>query len=181
MSADPRELMNGRQSAYNRPIPQLDVPCQCCIVRHNHVVADNAIVRYMSADHKKPVVADYRDVVVNRRTGMHRCMFSDHVIFADDQLSRLGHAFFVLRIMPDHRKRADFRIVADRRVAADPNMSNQFDAGSQLYLRADYTIRTDRCVLTDFGSVFNYRRRMDIRHCKSYFSSKIIAVKTASA
>ena len=156
--SDARKLMHRGQSADDDVVADLDVSRQRRVVRHDHVAADVAVVRDVRADHEQPVVADDRDVSAVGRSRLHRRVFADRIVFADDQLALFILVLQVLVFAADRRERTDFRVFADRRVAADPDVGHQLHAVFQFDLRTDDAVRTDFDAVADFRAVFNDSR-----------------------
>src|SRR5262249_42090053 len=99
--ADTHELMHGRQSAEDGEIADRHVARKRCIVGHDDVVADPAIVCDMGAHHEETAVADPRQHAAAGGAGIHRDVLAHGIAPADLQAGSLTLIFQVLRLMAD--------------------------------------------------------------------------------
>ena len=65
--------------------------CQCCVIAHNDIVAELAIVGDMAICHDQVVIADFRDKPACFRSAVQGCEFPDIIVVADDEF-----AFFTM-------------------------------------------------------------------------------------
>src|SRR5690606_19568837 len=83
--ADPHKLVNRRKPAQNGMITDDDVAADRCVVRHDDVVADFAIMSDVGARHEQAIVAHGRLHPASDGARLHRHVLSDDIALADYQ------------------------------------------------------------------------------------------------
>src|SRR5262249_58058066 len=83
--ADPDILVDGAEPAENGVILNDDVTAQGCVVGHDDMVADLAVMRDVRPHHEQAVVADTSHHPATDRAGIHSHVFADPVIAPDNE------------------------------------------------------------------------------------------------
>src|SRR5215469_4726357 len=101
------------------------------------MVADLAIMRDMGTDHKQAAVADPSDHPSAFGPGVHRHIFTDRIIAADDELRPFAAIFEILRFEPNGGERRQACTLADRGAAVDDDVRAEGDSRAESDILAD--------------------------------------------
>src|ERR1700691_814048 len=164
MAADAHELVHRAQAAEHGVILDADMAGQGRVVGHDDVIADDAVMRHMRADHEQTPVAHLGHHAAAAGAGVHGHLFADDVVAADNQARILALVFQILRLMADGGEREDTPAFAHARPSGDDDMREQLDILAQLGLRTHDAIGTDLDRRGDAGSRLDDGRRMNLRH-----------------
>ncbi len=134
------------------------------VVGHDDVIADDAIMGDVGADHEQAIVADTGFHAVALGARVHGDVFADLVAGADDQNRLLALIFQVLRPRSDRGKRKDRGFRPDRRPAINDHMGMELNAIAQADLRADHAIGADAHFVAQCSLRRDNRRGMNIGH-----------------
>src|SRR5260221_505990 len=104
---DAAKLMHARISAHICTVCYLHVTGESGGVRHDHVVADLAIVGDMDLRHQQAVITDPGQTATAGGSAMHGDELPDIVSLADLNAGRFPPVFQVLRSKPDRHKRVN--------------------------------------------------------------------------
>lgn len=106
------------------------MPGKSDFVSEDVVVADNAVVRDVNADHEKVARADVRGLAFAVRA-MKRAKLSNHVVVADFEIAPLAFELQILRLAANHRML--------KNVIPGPDFCEFFNDG----VGSDFTIRAN--------------------------------------
>ena len=118
-------------------------------VRHDHAVADDAIVRDVRLGHDQTIIARLRQHAAARRAAMNGNELADAVSFADARLGRLAFVFQILRCESDRDKRKDMRALANSGAPVNDAMRFETHTVAQLHFVANYRVRADITVAAE--------------------------------
>src|SRR5690625_3115214 len=154
--------MDAGHSAKNGEILDMDMSGESCVIAHDHVVSDDAIVGYMRIGEEIVAVADYRKVaVIGRR--MDRGKFTENILIADFQTRFAAGVFQILRFEADACVRTKFAISPERLETIDGGVMVYMAAVAERHFATDKCIRSDNAVGTDFCALFDDRGRVNFR------------------
>ena len=132
-------------------------------VRHDYMIADEAIVRHVYLGHQKAVIPDFCDTAATRSAAMNCDEFADARAIAYLSLGFFAGELQVLRRQANRNKRVNMRVVGDTRTAVDHAMRVNDHAIPERHLVADYYVRTDPAVVTELCARADYGRWVDVR------------------
>jgi hypothetical protein len=121
-------------------------------------------MRDMCADHEQAFVADPRHHAPACGAGVHRHVFADDVVAADDELRFLAGVFQILRLVADRREGKDPCVGAHRGAAGHDDMGMKHHAVLQRDLAPDVTVGADRNCLSESRARLDDDRPMNLRH-----------------
>ena len=84
--ANPAILMNGAEAAKKRIVPNADMAAQSGVVRHNNVIANQAVMSHVTGGHEHAVITNNGFTTPLRRADIHRHMLADEIILSNDEL-----------------------------------------------------------------------------------------------
>jgi len=113
------------------------------VVDQDHVIADLAIVRHVSAGEKEAVAADARDMPPAFRAAIHGHMLASGGVWAYDQPAFLAPVFLILGRTAEHCEGMNFASLADFGIAGDDGVRMYFDSITEGDIRADDRKRAD--------------------------------------
>ncbi len=186
VGADTAELVHHRESAEDRMIADMHVPCELRIIGENRVMTDLAVMGKVHIRHDPVVVTDSGDTDILRGTAIQGAELADGVVVADFQPGRLAGIFFVLRRRADgtklvnHIARADPGVLADHHMRADACGSADFDICADDGIRTDRDIGGQPCLRVDNGSGMNECSH-DKPQAASPGRSRTVHINSASA
>ena len=143
MRADANPLMHSGKAAENGVILNRDVTRKRRVVDQDDVIADLAIVRYMSAGKKEAVAAHARDVAATLGAAIHRDVLAHGRVRADREPAFLTAVFLVLRRPAKDREWMDLAGLADFRFAGNDGMRVHLDARPDRDLGPDHRKRAN--------------------------------------
>lgn len=170
--SDAAELVDRRGAAQIGVAANGHVPGAHHVVRHDHAVADMAIVRDVRIDHQHVVVADRRCGILFQGT-MQRDVFADGIVVADQQLPDVSVRAKMLRPASQYRALADRIIAAQSRALLDRDSAIQTAtiADDHVVLhdtkRADGNVAAKLCLGTDGRGGMNVRHGGSLSMCPS--------------
>ena len=149
--ANTTKLMNGGQARNNGVVAYFDMSRERTVIRENHMVADLAVMRYVSIAKKQIVRTDAcRDFVMG--TSVDGGIFSKNVMRPNQQMSRLANVFQILRLATDGGERKKFIIFADPRRTFDHDVRMQRAIVTDDDIITDDTKRPHLDILTQCGA-----------------------------
>src|SRR5690606_10216752 len=151
--SDTHELMDSRATAQNGVVSDRRVAANHHIIGKCDVIANIAIMRYMSVSQKRTVVANRSISPCAVRPFVHGHAFTDQAVRADVQLGGASLMLVVLRIAPQNCVRIDPRSLAKRRRARYNHMAHQFRIVANDGARLNMTERADRHTLPQFHAL----------------------------
>ena len=150
------------------------------VVDHDHMVAEDAVMGDMGADHQEASLADGGHSAPARRAPVYRHMLANDAVGADRHRCRLAPIAQILRRPADRGEGLDFRAGADPGPADDHRVRMDHDAVLEDGLGSDDRERSDADAFAETGAILDDRRGVNIGH-RSGYSSAIRALMTASA
>src|SRR5262249_40062527 len=142
--ADADELANRSLAAEHHVVTDADMTSEHHVVGERHPITDLAIVRHVRAHHEETAVADFGDAAVLLGPDIHRHVFADVAIAADDKAGRAALVFDRLRRRSKRCERIDHRARADAGVAGDVDVSNETNAVADHNVWSDHAVGPDR-------------------------------------
>jgi hypothetical protein len=122
------------------------------IVGHDHAVTDLAIMRNVHTSHEQAAISDTRYSTAVRRPGMHRYMFADLVVAADDEIGLFTAVFQILRSMSKACEWKNAAVSAERRSTGDNDMGFQPTSLIDLHVGSDMTEGADPDIICKLGT-----------------------------
>ena len=120
-------------------------------VRHNHVVAEDAVVRDVGLGHNQAVVAGRGQAAAALRAAMDGDELADAVAPPDARLGRLALVLQILRGQADGDEGEDVRVVADSGAPVNDAVRFQAHAVAQCHFVADDAVGADVAVASRFA------------------------------
>src|SRR5262245_40554087 len=152
--------MDAAQPTEKSEVADLDVAADRGGLGHDDVVADVAIMRDVAIAHDQAVIADRGDRPAAHGAAMQRCVFTNDVVVADDELGWLALVGEILRGAAEADERKDGVVLAEFSVALDEDVSDELGVLAELYARADDAAGADldagrefRALIDDGGRV----------------------------
>ena len=154
VASDAAKLMDRGESADHGVVADLDVSGQRAVVREDHLVANDAVVRDVGVSEEVAAAADdcFR---AGQGAAVDRAEFAESVPVADFEKSRLAVVFEVLRFLSDRR-------VSKKEIAAsDFGRAHHRDVVLEFGVFADDDVWPDHAVGPDAGAGRDLGRRID--------------------
>src|SRR5688572_3860379 len=154
----------------------LDVARKACIVHHNNIVAEPAIVRPVCIGHQEGMGPDDRGPVLFG-TAVNGHILTDAALIADAQERALTAVFEVLGGAPQRRADPEVAVPTDGRPAVNDGVRTDVCSVAGTDVFADHSIGADVDILPEFGLRMDGRGGMNAHVC----SAISIACSSASA
>ena len=172
--------MNSAAGADHGPVGDDHVSADGSGVGQHDAMADGYIVCHMHVRHQKIVVAQRGDHSAASRAAVQSDKFADFVPMADARFGGLALVLQILRRGPDRGVRVEHVVFADLQRAL------QIDVRFELRARADFHVRPDNRIGSDFRRFGNAGARIDDGagmngHAGSYSRSANLQSISASA
>src|SRR5437773_5697681 len=135
-------------------------------IRHDHVVANQAIVSNMCLGHQKAIIADAGDASSAFCPAVDRYKFANPCASANFSFSCLAREFKILGRQPNRHKRKNVSFLTDSRatinyaVAVDSHAITQRDFVADDSVGTDVTASADLCCWTNNRCGMYLRRRI---------------------
>jgi hypothetical protein len=152
--------MDCRESSYYRMVLNQNVTRQGTAIRKNNVVFHHAIMRDMAVCEKIAPITHPRNRTRGGRT-IHRNKFAETVSFSDLKESRFTRIFQILRLLADRTKSMESISCPNPYRPTNSHMILKPTIGSDRYLCADNTIRTNRNTRSNLSFGIDHRGRMN--------------------
>ena len=146
-ATDAAELVNAGISAYVRAVFDKDVACERRSVRHDDLVAYDAIVRDVRLCHHEAIIAYLREHPSAFCASMNGDEFAYAIAPPDSGFRRLAPVLQVLRGKTYGDEREDVRVVANSGATVHDRVRFKTHALAQSNFRADNRIRADEAAL----------------------------------
>ena len=143
VGADANPLMHSGKPAENGVILNRDVARERCVVDEDDMITDLAIVRHVSAGKKEAVAADAGDMAATLSAAIHRHVFSDGRMRADDQPAFLAAIFHILGRAADHGEGVNLALLADFSFAGNDGVRVHLDTVPERNLGPDHRKRAN--------------------------------------
>ncbi len=159
MTADTAKLMNGRQSANDGIIFNVNMAGEGCVVTHYDVAANGAFVGDMGVGEKQVVIAD--DGAAFLCSGrVDGAKFTEYVAGANFQGGVAAGVFQVLRFAADQSVGKNFAFRPEGGVALHGGMVVDPRGGAEARPGPDIGIGADRYAIVNLGAFFDKCGRM---------------------
>ena len=149
-AADFAELMHGSKTADNGTVLNRYMPCQSCHIRHNNIVAYNAVMCNVGISHHQKVIADNCFVAFAGCT-VYRGAFTENAAVTDNGGAVFTGKFQVLRHCADGTAGEEGAVFAYRSMFMDNGMRIKFAAIANYNIIADNGISADFNVFVPFS------------------------------
>jgi hypothetical protein len=147
---DPAVLVNRHSSGEISSIADHDVTGKHYVVGQYHVVANPAVVGYVSVDHQQVIVTD-DCLVADRQAAVHRDMLSNCISMPDDKSAGITHGPLVLRKASEHDTLGNVVGVAEHRAVLDYHLALEATAVTDAHVGLDHTQRPHFHVVPKLG------------------------------
>ena len=131
MGADPRELVDARQSADDGKVLHMDVAGQIGRVGHDDVIPQLAVVGDVAVGHQQIVIADEGDPDVGGGRPVDRDILPDRVVVSDHDPRCLPPVFQILGGAADGGELGDAASLSNIGVALDDHMGADASCSSR--------------------------------------------------
>ncbi len=101
MGPNPAKLMRSGKPSHDYPVADVHVTGQCCVIRHDRMATDSAIVRDVHISHDPVVIAHDGLAGILHRTAADSAVFTNRVSISDREPRWFARILFVLRIITD--------------------------------------------------------------------------------
>ena len=162
-------LMEPRVGAQHREVFDFRVAPEPAEARHDHAIADLAIVTDMGAVHQEGVFADPRTAAPTRGAHVDRDVLADLSARADLETRRRTVESAVLGLTAQAGMGEDPTVGANPRAADQGHVLRDLDPRPKLDFPPDEGERPDHDVRGQDGSVLHMRRRVDVGQATSPF------------
>ena len=171
--------MHRRKPAEDHLVLDDDVPAEGGVVGHDHLAADDAVVRDVRRHHEEVVVAHPRHPAAALGAGVHGDMLADAVARADHELDPLAVELQVLRDVPERGEGEDLRVLADRGPPGHRHVALERDPRPEHHLGTDDAVGSDPAAGADLGARLDDRGRMHLGggidgHGRSAFRARLV-------
>ena len=155
--------MHGGKTAHNGAILHCHMPREGTDIRDDDVVAELAIVRHMRIGQQVVMRPNHRGIPVAGRT-VDGNVFTKSVVGAYPRPSRASIPFQILRPQPNRGKRVKSIFGTDLGMTINHHVRMQLAVGSQGYIWADHTVRTNATPLADLRALLNHCGGVNLAH-----------------
>ena len=138
--------MDAAHAAQNRAILHYGMSGNHGCIRHDHMVAHDAVVRNMRAGHQQAVAADARFLSRACRAMDARILANRRAV-ADDRVALLTFELQILRLRTDRSELEYTAVLADARPAVDHGMRLDARPRTDLNIRINHGMRADLYIL----------------------------------
>ena len=149
------ELVHQRKTAEYGMTMELHMSRQGSAVRHDDMIANDAIVRDMGIGHKQVVAAYLGDALVLLGAAMQGRKLANRIAVAYFEPSDFVGVLFVLWVFTNGRKLINPVLLADSSRTFYDDMGTDYCPRSYLYASPDKTIRTNLNIALDFSAAIN--------------------------
>ena len=131
-------------------------------VGHDHVVADQAIVRDVCLRHEEAIVAGAGDAATARRAAVNGDEFANAIATANLSLSFFAGKLQVLRRQTNRDKRIDVCFITDARATVDHTVRIDAHAVAEFNVVANSHVRADVATVANSRAGADDGRRMNL-------------------
>src|SRR6267378_2754479 len=134
LAADATELMHARIGADVRSVGDDDMAGEGRSIRHDYLIAKQAIMRDVRLRHDEAVIAGFGDPTTARGATMNRHELADPIAPANFSFRRLAGKLQILRRQTNRDKRENLRFVANPGAAVDDTMAVDLHSFAQYHV-----------------------------------------------
>ena len=159
MGADAAELVNGRQTAEDHEVTDVNVARQGRVVGEDAVVTDHAVMGHVDVDHEEVAAADPGQALILGGAAVHCAVLAKHVVVADLEEGALTGVLLVLAILTDGGVLEDLVAATylgralDHHVGSHPGVVTYLHLGTYDGKGADFNPFADHGRLMDDGGI----------------------------